>query len=243
MTVRRRLSLVLIAAAVVSAFIIAAPTALAQGTPKEAVEKLNAAVEKKDPKAMAACLAEPFASMMDKFAPFQASQKKLGDAVDKKFGPGSAAEAGLVAEDEMPFEGKAELLEVKEEGDKAKGKIKYLKNGQPEEKPIEFVKKDGVWKIIPPGAEAVDPKEFEAQVKQMEGLIPKMQAAFEKLAGEVEAGKYATKEDFSAAYMEAMGAAMMGGGGEPPGDGDGETPPPGDGGTPPPPPPTPPPGK
>ncbi len=63
------------------------------------------------------------------------------------------------------------------------------------------MKQDGGWKMLPePGAKPEDAREMEKMGEKM----PKISTVYEQLAKDVEAGKYATKQDFQMAYGMAM---------------------------------------
>ncbi len=193
-----------------SAFVVVVAFGCGGGasSPKDLVAMVNDAAAKKDAKALAQCMADPWGAamlkMLEASEKTEGSKKKLAEAVDKKYGAGAAKECGLEADkDSMPMPKKSELIEVKEEGDKAKGKIKEEGKDKPED--VEFVKQGGSWKMLPePGAKPEEAKMFE----DMAAKMPKMAEAMEALAKDVDGGKYATKMEFQMAYGTKMAEAM-----------------------------------
>ena len=128
-------------------------------TPQEALEQLQKAAQSGDLRKAASLFAEPFASLLAKtLAATETMAKaagKLNEAVTSRLGAEAAKalrlERRMKPPTGTPFEGKIEMIDLKEEGDRATAKVKTTKKtGEVHEESIELEKGAGGWKILPP---------------------------------------------------------------------------------------------
>jgi hypothetical protein len=218
-------------------------------TPKACVEGLVAAMKKGDHEGMTKYLIEPYRSVIAKVLvssqAMETADKRLATAVDAKFGEGTSKELNLGAGKTKPkvFQGDVEILDVKEEGETATVKTKETptaKEGEtpkpPKEETITCRKIGGFWYAEPPQRRARTPDQEEAEARMMEMMgtaLGESAKELDQLAGDVEGGKVATKEEVKAKsgdiqmrFMQSMmrGASPGGPGGAPGGMGGGRKP-------------------
>ncbi len=176
-------------------------------TPKELLEKVHEASQKKDVSALADCI-EPDAQklMKDVLGPAEDMQKAIkeaAEAVEKKLGAEEAKPLHSMAgngENDSPLkravqDGKIDWskINIKEEGDKATVEI----NGKKAD--VELKKVDGNWYLAMPAGERPKPEDVQKQAEHMKKAVDGMK----QFTKDVNDGKV-TKDN----YMEAFGKAM-----------------------------------
>jgi ketosteroid isomerase-like protein len=159
-------------------------------TPKACIDAFNAAASAKDVAALAKLITEPSASVMVKMfgaiSSLSVSSKKLVDAVDAKWGAGTAKKIGLepIAFDLSDM--KIDAPDIKETGDTAiaSGKGTYY-----------FKKTKGGW-LMDPMQEAGAEEKMKEIAVTTESLL-KMNVKFQALASDVTAGKVANTQELA----------------------------------------------
>lgn len=185
-------------------------------TPRAAVEGMIAAAEKRDVAVMAGYIAEPAGSKVkatgDGAMAVQKATGKLVQAVDAKFGAGTAASIRIKAQ-EMPEPGKVEIVKVEEKGDTATAVTRETrKDGSTKEDTLALKKIDGAWYLDPAKDDDSFGEEALKMADTMGPALTKMAGEIEALAKDVDGGKVATKEDVQKKYGEiqmGMMKAMM----------------------------------
>jgi hypothetical protein len=188
------------------------------------VEGMIACAKKDDIDGMCSFMTEPYRSMLPKLITAtkksETADDKLKKAVEAKFGAEAVNDLHLRPK-QMPkmMEGEVVILEVKEDGDKAEVKTKETKEGKPpKEETIDCVKQEGFWFANPPQGKGRKPADAEQEAKAvdvMSGAVTQAASETETLAGDVEGGSVASKEDLKARYgaiqMKMMQAMMASG--------------------------------
>lgn len=182
-------------------------------TPAEALERLKKSAETGDTKLMEGLFAEPFGAFLSKM--FAAGRRvmeasdDLKAAVQEKLGPEGVAALGKDPAMFTPraFDGKIEIIDLKEEGDHATAMVRSTPKGQPaKDEPISLVKQpDGTWRIEPPKG----PPPKDEDLAQMNAIADATAQSYRDIAAAVRKGEVKTVEELQKKKKEGEQAVMM----------------------------------